>query len=146
MEITEGEIRGFPLLVIDGELDHASKQVVREAVEDILHGAYPPQNLLLDLTDCGYLDSAGLGVLLSALRELPTDGWLGIIGATAGVKRILTYAGLLDIERVRFFKSPGDAAASLAREPLLPLAPEPGPQEYQRPPDVWERWERGQST
>jgi anti-anti-sigma factor len=126
VEITEGEIRGLPLLVIEGELDHSSKQAVRDAMEDILRGAYPPQSLLLDLTDCPYLDSAGLGVILYALRDLPAEGWLGLIGVSADVKRILTYAGLLDIERVRFFVSPDDVAASLAREPLLPLATGPG--------------------
>jgi anti-anti-sigma factor len=144
VEISEGEIRGFPLLVFEGDLDHASKQAVRDAIEDILRGAYPPRNLLLDLSECPYLDSAGLGVLLSALRQLPADGWLGLIGVSPATKRILTYAGLLDIERVRFFVSPGDAAASLAREPLLPLAPDPGPPEYRRPADVWERWEHGE--
>ena len=69
MEITEGEIQGFPLLALEGDLDHSSKQAVRGAVEDILRGAYPPQNLFLDLTECPYLDSAGLGVLLTALRR-----------------------------------------------------------------------------
>jgi anti-anti-sigma factor len=144
LKITEGEIHGFPLLVIEGDLDHESKKAAHQAVDDILRGAYPPQNLLLDLTDCAYLDSGGLGVLLTALRELPADGWLGIIGVSDGTKRVLTYAGLLDVERVRFFSSPGDAAASLARERLLPLEPDPAPPEYRRTADVWERWEHNE--
>jgi anti-anti-sigma factor len=143
MKITEGEIRGLPLLVVDGDLDHSTSADIRDAVDAILRGAYPPQNLLIDLTDCAYLDSGGLGVLFTALRELPPGGWLGLIGVSPELKRILTYAGLLDIERLRFFSSPGDAAASLAREPLLPLGPDPGPPEYKRPPNPWERWEHG---
>lgn len=116
MIITESAIHGLPLLVIEGELDHASKQELREAVDSVVRGAFPPQSLLLDLTDCGYMDSAGLGVLFSALRSLPEDGWLGLIGVAPEIKRVLTYAGLLDIERVRFYSSMNDASASLRRD------------------------------
>lgn len=144
MNITESEIHGLPLLSIEGELDHSSKQELREAVDAIVRGAFPPQNLLMDLTDCVYLDSAGLGVLFSALRALPDDGWLGLIGVAPEIKRVLTYAGLLDVERVRFFTSLNDASASLGREGLMPLSPEPEPPEYERPRDAWERWEHGE--
>ncbi len=144
MNITESDIHGFPLLVIEGDLDHESKQEAREAVDSILGGAYPPRSLLIDLTDCAYLDSGGLGVLFSALRKLPDDGWLGLIGVTPEIKKVLTYAGLLDVERVHFFTSTSDAAASIGREGLMPLPVEEGAAEYERPPDAWERWERGQ--
>ena len=113
MRMTEGTIRGFPLIVINGDLDHSSKQTVREAVDDLMYGAFPPQSLLFDLTECPYVDSGGLGVLLSALRQLPANGWLGLIGVSPGIKRVLTYSGLLDIERVRFFPSRGEVEATL---------------------------------
>lgn len=144
MNISESDIHDFPLLVIEGDLDHESKQQAREAVESILAGAYPPQNILMDLTDCGYVDSGGLGVIFSALRKLPGDGWLGLIGVRPEIKKVLTYAGLLDVERVRFFSSASDAAASIGREDLLPLAADAGEPEYEKPPDAWERWERGE--
>ena len=114
MRMTEGTIRGLPLIAIKGDLDHSSKQIVREAVDDLMFGAVPPQSLLFDLTDCPYLDSGGLGVLLSALRQLPATGWLGLVGVSPGIKRVLTYSGLLDIERVRFFPSRSDVEATLA--------------------------------
>ncbi len=71
MDVIEAAIDGVPLIVLDGDLDQSSKQVARAAVSEILHGAYPPQTLLLDLTECEFLDSGGLGVLLYALGELP---------------------------------------------------------------------------
>jgi anti-anti-sigma factor len=116
MKVIESAIGGVPLIVIDGDLDHSSKQIVRAAVNGILSGPYPPQNLLFDLTDCTFVDSGGLGILLSALAQLPAHGWLGVVGASAGANRVLTYTGFLDHEEVRFFSSPSDAAASLARE------------------------------
>lgn len=144
MDISESEIHGLPLLVIEGDLDHESKQTAREAVDSILGGAYPPRSVLVDLTECGYLDSGGLGVLFTALRKLPDGGWLGLIGVRPEIKRTLTYAGLLDVERVRFFSSTSDAAASIGRGDLLPLSADAGQPEYERPPDAWERWERGE--
>jgi anti-anti-sigma factor len=123
MDVIEGAIGGVPLIVVDGDLDRSSKQVVRDAVDEIFRGAYPPPNVLVDLTDCTFLDSGGIGVLLYVLEQLPARGWLGVIGASAGTNRVLTYTGFLDTDRVRFFSSPGDAAASLAREKRLPKAP-----------------------
>jgi anti-anti-sigma factor len=119
MQVIQSAIKDVPLIVIEGDLDQASKQAARDAVGSILQGPYPPRSLLVDLTDCTFLDSGGLSVLLSALAQLPADGWLGIIGASAGANRALTFTGFLDQEKVRFFSSPSDAAASLAREKKL---------------------------
>ncbi len=119
MHVIESVIEGVPLVVIEGDMDQASKPAAREAVNGILQGPYPPKNLLIDLTGCTFLDSGGLSVLLTALAQLPADSWLGVIGASAGANRVLTFTGFLDNEKVRFFSSPSDAAASLAREKRL---------------------------
>jgi anti-anti-sigma factor len=119
MRVTQSSIEGVPLIVIEGDLDQASKRPAGDAVSETLRGPYPPQNLLIDLTDCSFLDSGGLSVLLTALAQLPADGWLGIIGAAAGTNRVLTYTGFLDHEKVHFFSSQSDAAASLARDKKL---------------------------
>jgi anti-anti-sigma factor len=116
MQLTEGSIGGVPLIVVEGDLDQSSKQVVRAAVGEILQGAFPSQRLLLDLTDCTFIDSGGLSILLSALGQLPADGWLGLVGASADVNRALAFTGFMDTAKVRFFSSRSDAAASLARE------------------------------
>lgn len=119
MHLTQGAIDGVPLIVVEGDLDQDSKQIARDAVGEILQGPYPPKHLLIDLTDCTFLDSGGLSVLFTALARLPIDGWLGLIGATAGTNRALTYTGFLENEKVRFFSSVNDAASSLARERRL---------------------------
>jgi len=119
MRVIESAVDGIPLIVVEGDLDQSSKPAVLDAVHDVFHGAYPPRNLLIDLTDCSFLDSGGLSVLLTALAWLPAGGWLGIIGASAGPNRVLEYTGFLDHEKVRFFSSLSDAAASLVREKKL---------------------------
>jgi anti-anti-sigma factor len=134
VNINEGAVDGIPLIVVEGELDHDSKQVVLNAVKDIFRGAFPPQNLLVDLTDCTFLDSGGLSVLLSSLAQLPPDGWLGIVGASAGTNRVLEYTGFLDHEKVRFFSSLSDAAGTVAREKRLGRSPEPKRPAPPKPP------------
>jgi anti-anti-sigma factor len=118
MKMSESRVEGVPLIVIEGDLDHASKQVVLEATEDILQGAFPSRSLLFDLTACTFVDSGGLSVLLTALAQLPEDGWLGIIGASAGPNRVLQYTGFLQHEKVRFFPTMNDAQWSLARQAI----------------------------
>jgi anti-anti-sigma factor len=124
MNIIESAVDGIPLIVVEGDLDQSSKPVVLDAVHDIFSGARSPQNLLIDLTDCAFLDSGGLSVLLTTMARLPAGGWLGIIGASVGPNRVLEYTGFLDHEKVRFFSSLSDAAASLAREKKLLQADE----------------------
>ena len=119
MNVMQGEIGGVPLIVIEGDLDQASKQVVREAVFDALRGPFATGSILLELTDCTFMDSGGISVLLSALAHLEDEGWLGLIGATAATAQTLRYAGLDDHDRVRVFSSTSDAAATLAREKKL---------------------------
>ncbi len=116
MKVSEGAIGSVPLIVVDGDLDHSSKQAALDVVDGILSGPYPPQSLLFDLSECAFVDSGGLSVLLSTLGRLPAEGWLGLIGVASGPGRVLTYTGFLDLERVRFFSSPEEAETSLAWE------------------------------
>jgi len=119
MKVIEGTISGVPLIVVDGDLDSSAKRVLHDAAAAVLDGPYSPESLLFDLTDCAFLDSSGLSVLLYVLGRLPARGWLGLIGASGGANRVLTYTGFLNHEQVRFFSSRGDAVASLAREKRL---------------------------
>ena len=119
MNVIESDLEGLPLIIVEGDLDQSSKRVALDALHDIFRGADSPQNLLVDLTDCAFLDSGGLSVLLTAMALLPAGGWLGIIGASAGPNRVLEYTGFLDHEKVRFFSSRNGAAASVAHERKL---------------------------
>jgi anti-anti-sigma factor len=131
MKMIEGTMNGVPLIAIDGDLDRSSIGAVRDVVNGVLGGPYPPQRLLFDLTDCTFVDSGGLSVLFLALDLLPTHGWLGLIGSSAGATRVLTYTGFLEHDRVRFYSSPSDAAASLARDEKLSTTNNDGRQQRQ---------------
>jgi anti-anti-sigma factor len=123
MKVSEGAIGGVPLIVVDGDLDHSCKETVLDLIDGIFRGPYPPQSLLFDLSDCAFVDSGGLSVLLSVLGRLSAEGWLGLIGVSSGPGRVLTYTGFLDLDKVRFFASPEEAEASLAWEREMARAP-----------------------
>jgi anti-anti-sigma factor len=124
MKMSEGTISGVPLIAVSGDLDHEAKQTVLAALDKMFRVPNPPQHLLFDLTDCEFIDSGGITVLLNMLDRLPVDGWLGLIAVASGPGRALRYTGFLDLERVRFFSSPDEVAVSLAAEKGLARAQE----------------------
>ncbi len=68
-------------------------------------------NLVADLGEVDYTSSAGLRVLLGALKHTRTQGGdLRLAGANPEVLKVLTVSGFTNILRV--FKSADDAVAS----------------------------------
>src|SRR5918992_2445450 len=59
---------GVELLLVEGELDIATAprliSVLNQAVQDVLH------SLVVDLSECGFMDSTGLALLINAHRRL----------------------------------------------------------------------------
>jgi anti-sigma B factor antagonist len=59
---------GVELLLVEGELDIATAprliSVLNKAVQEVLH------SLVVDLSDCGFMDSTGLALLINAHRRL----------------------------------------------------------------------------
>jgi anti-sigma B factor antagonist len=59
---------GVELLLVEGELDIATAprliSALNSAVQEVLH------SLVVDLSDCGFMDSTGLALLINAHRRL----------------------------------------------------------------------------
>jgi anti-sigma B factor antagonist len=59
---------GVELLLVEGELDIATAPrlitALNNAVQEVLH------SLVVDLSDCGFMDSTGLALLINAHRRL----------------------------------------------------------------------------
>jgi anti-sigma B factor antagonist len=64
-----GTQAGRPTLVVRGEVDLAAVEPLDAAVVQVLPQV--TQCLVFDLSECSYMDSSGLGVLLRALRQVP---------------------------------------------------------------------------
>lgn len=47
-----------------------------------------PDRVLLDLSDVEFVDSTGLGVLVSILKQMGPGGRIAVLGANAAVRRL----------------------------------------------------------
>jgi anti-sigma B factor antagonist len=59
---------GIHAINVAGELDHATAPELRRRLEEAI--AIGSGSLLIDLTDCGFVDSTGLGLIVDAHRRL----------------------------------------------------------------------------
>ena len=108
MEISNASLSGIPVLRVVGDVDHQAAAVFDEAVR----GALGPDCdcLLLDLSDCPYLDSGGLGVILTVYRDMRERGWVGVVGPNPNVRRLLELVGLFGAESFLVFGDEEEAA------------------------------------
>lgn len=70
------------------------------------------RTLLIDLSEVNFMDSAGLGVLVSCLKAMGTQGELAVCGAREGVASLFK---LTRMDRVfRMFATTEEGVAALA--------------------------------
>jgi anti-anti-sigma factor len=82
-----------PVLVVRGALDLSTLARVRVQLAEALAGR--PDHLVVDLTDCTFVDASALAMLLDAHRRLHrTGGVLTLRGACPRVLRLLHLTGL----------------------------------------------------
>ncbi len=115
MEVNRYSFRGIPLLSLAGDFDHASAPYFTGEAEEAL--GENGSRLLLQLTDCPYLDSGGISCLLSFLRRVRRSGWLGVIAPSPDVLRLLRIVGLTIDPSFRVFSGLDDVQTFL-QEPV----------------------------
>ena len=118
MEITKTSLLGVPFLQVVGDIDHFSSLALDDAFQDALSSG--ASHILLDLTECPYLDSGGLGVILTVLRKVRAKGWLGCVGCSTDLLRLFTIAGLTADREFRVFASLAEASAALEGRIIWP--------------------------
>ena len=113
MRVARKDLSGQPLLEVVGDVDHSASPLLLGAVEEALGGG--ASHILFDLASCPYLDSAGIGVLLEALKAVKPAGWLGVIAARTDVLRLLSIVGFTIDPSFRSFSSVGEARTALGQ-------------------------------
>ena len=91
-EELEDGVRGFTL---SGELDHATAPELREPLDAAIGSG--TNLVLIDLSDCNFIDSTGLSVIVhahSALVDSERGGQLEICCPDPQVRRLLEITGI----------------------------------------------------
>lgn len=114
MQIFSKSLADMPLLEVHDDVDHSTAAEFHAAALEALDGH---DSLLLDLTDCRYVDSGGLAVILSLTREVGPTGLLAIIGSNRNLARLFHLVGLDAEPQVRLFPDLEAVEHHLAPDP-----------------------------
>jgi anti-anti-sigma factor len=83
------------ILAVGGEIDISNTEEFGDEVRSLVDGA--EEEVVLDLQDCGFIDSTGIKALIKLARELRTRGQrLVLSGLNGEPQRVLELTGLLD--------------------------------------------------
>lgn len=84
---------GCTVVAVAGEIDLATAASFQEALGEAI--AAEPAGIVVDLSAVTFMDSTGMGALVRARRRADEHGRsVALVGATAGVRRILDLTGL----------------------------------------------------
>lgn len=87
--------RGWSVVSAKGELDLNSSPVLSDEISRALDGDGPA--VAIDLTDVTFMDSTGLGVLVTSLKRAKLRGGeLTLIGANGAPLKVLALTGMTD--------------------------------------------------
>lgn len=91
-EVTVGPFdSGGSLVRVRGEVDMATSSELDAALENMAAG----EKVVLDLTECAFLDSSALRVLVTgATRAETSGGSLSLVAPDPRIRRVLEIAGL----------------------------------------------------
>jgi anti-sigma B factor antagonist len=94
-------------VTLEGEIDVYTAPRLKEVLVDAVESGCP--NVIVDLEKVGFIDSSGLGVLVSALRRArERDGVVRIVCTRDNVLKIFRITGLDKVFPI--FADPAEAA------------------------------------
>jgi anti-sigma B factor antagonist len=90
---TEGDVT---TLMVSGELDVASQPQLAEAISELRHTGHT--HVVVDLENLAFLDSTGIGTLVTCAMEAEAEGgWIRVEHAHGMPRRALQITGVLDL-------------------------------------------------
>jgi len=90
---------GESVVSVRGEVDAYSVDGLRACLDDLVTGG--EHQIVVDLSELAYIDSAGIGLLATTLRRLRQGGGdLVLRSPTTGTFRLLEITGLADRFRI----------------------------------------------
>jgi anti-sigma B factor antagonist len=87
------DTKGREVVAVRGEIDVATSPALREELYAIIDGG--ARELVVDLSELGFIDSSGLGVLVAALKHMrEQDGQLVLSGLAQPALRVFEITDL----------------------------------------------------
>jgi len=128
MDIGQEQLGEVYVLAPVGRLDSDTESDLDLAIQDL--DSVGARHFLIDLSQIGYVSSAGLRVLLALAKSCEGDGSLRLAGMSPQVKQVFDVAGF-----TRLFQIYPDRKAALDKHPhagppvsaAAPAAPAPAP-------------------
>ena len=110
-KVTADSDDGVHTVCVCGELDQGTAPELRSVLSTVLADSGMP--VLVDLSDCDFIDSTGLSLLVEAKRSLSEDRRaFGVCCPDADVRRLLELTGI--DEAVGLFDTRDQAATALS--------------------------------
>jgi len=108
--IGEGE-RAVLVLTSNGYIDASNVDVFESQFHEALRGD-GRQNVVVSLEGVEYINSSGLGVLISASQSLAADGFFCLAAVPEKIARIVRLLGFGDV--VKIFETVDQAVAAIS--------------------------------
>ena len=103
MDLTSAVLGDIPMLVATGAINGDACGSLQSALDGLTEARH--NIVFLDLNNVTCMNSAGFSVLLTWVQALHGRGWLGVIGPSANIRRILEAEGFLRHPNVRVFET-----------------------------------------
>ena len=112
MKISSRQIGDVTILDVSGRVVAGEAAMLRESIRDLLAGG--EKDIVLNLAEAPYIDSAGIGELVSALVAVPRreSGSLALMNLSRRVHDVLGIVKLLTVFQI--FGSESEALANFA--------------------------------
>lgn len=110
LSITRESEQGYPVVAVSGEVDVYSAPMLRDELTQLLDGG--ATCVVVDLTNVGFLDSTGLGALVSARTAAgQSGGTLPVVCTHERILKLFTITGLDGVFQI--YPSVAEALAGL---------------------------------
>ncbi|AFM13618.1 STAS domain-containing protein [Turneriella parva] len=108
MEISQREKDAITILDIQGEIDLYNAPEIKDIIQKLIEAQ--KYNVIINLEKVSYIDSSGIGALISSLSNLKKyQGGLKIINVYASVKKVFELTKLTSFFEI--YESEGEALA-----------------------------------
>lgn len=81
------------IISMTAELDHHLADEMRNVIDDVIDKR-GVSNVIFDFSKIGFMDSAGIGLIMGRYKKIREKGAIYITGAGDGINRILLISGL----------------------------------------------------